>query len=220
VLCVTLRRALGTCLAGDPGLVPINGRASVLHTRELLSVVLADVGTCRCRHSQAAVARRERGDSRRSHVTAQVLSSHMLTVVLDTNVLVAALLRGGGTGRAVLRACLQGQYQPVLGPALLAEYEDVLGRSELFADSVLSTKERGEVFDGLMSRCRWVEVFYAWRPNLPDEADNHLIELAVAAQADAIVTRNLRDVARGELKFPTLRVLTPEQCLEAFPCPP
>jgi hypothetical protein len=42
----------------------------------------------------------------------------------------------------------------------------------------------------------------------------------VAAQADAIVTRNLRDVARGELKFPKLRVLTPEQCLEAFPCRP
>lgn len=39
-------------------------------------------------------------------------------------------------------------------------------------------------------------MFYAWRPNLPDEADKHLIELAVAAQADAIVTRNLRDVSR------------------------
>lgn len=57
----------------------------------------------------------------------------------------------------------------------------------LIADSVLSAKERGEVFDGLMIRCRWVEVFYAWRPNLPDEADNHLIELAEAARADAIV---------------------------------
>ncbi|GMV45417.1 MAG: hypothetical protein AMXMBFR66_08150 [Pseudomonadota bacterium] len=90
----------------------------------------------------------------------------------------------------------------------------------MFAGSVLSAKERGEVFDGLMSRCRWVEVFYAWRPNLPDEGDNHLIELGVAAQAGAIVTRNLRDVARGELMFPPLRVLTPEQCLEAFPCPP
>ena len=144
----------------------------------------------------------------------------MPTVVLDTNVLVAALLRGGGSARAVLRACLRGQYQPVLGPALLAEYEDVLGRSELFASSVLTTRERGHVLDGLMKRCRWVEVFYAWRPNLPDEADNHLIELAVAAWADAIVTRNLRDVARGELKFPSLRVLTPEHCLEAFPCPP
>ena len=153
-------------------------------------------------------------------MTAQALSSIMVTVVLGTNALVAALLRNGGTGRALLRACLQGQYQPVLGPALLAEYEDVLSRSGLFADSVLSAKERAEVFDGLLNRCRWVEVFYAWRPNLPDEADNHLIELAVAAQADVIVTRNLRDVARGELKFPTLRVLSPEQCLETFPCPP
>ena len=50
------------------------------------------------------------------------------------------------------------------------------------------------------------------------EADSPLIELGVAAQAEAIVTRNLRDVARGELKFPSLRVLTPEQCMEVFPC--
>lgn len=119
----------------------------------------------------------------------------------------------------VLRACLRGQYQPVLGAALFAEYEDVLGRSDLFADSVLSAKESDEVFDGFLNRCRWVEVFYAWRPNLPDEADNHLIELGVAAQADAIVTCNVRDLSRGELKFPSLRVLTPEQCLEVFPCP-
>ena len=144
----------------------------------------------------------------------------MVTVVLDTNVLVAALLRVGGPRRAVLCARLQGLYQPVLRPALLAQYEANLGHSALFADSVLSVKERGEVFDGLMNRWRWVEVFYAWRPNRPDEADNHLIELAVAPQADAIVTRNLRDVARGELKFPALRVLSPEQCLEAFPCLP
>jgi putative PIN family toxin of toxin-antitoxin system len=144
----------------------------------------------------------------------------MPTVLVDTNVLVAALLRGGGSSRAVLRACLTGQYRLVLGPALLSEYEDVLGRADLFSGSVLSAKERNEVFDGFLHRCRWVEVFYAWRPNLPDEADNHLIELAVAAQADAIVTRNLRDVSRGELKFPSLKVLTPEQCLEVFPCQP
>jgi hypothetical protein len=30
-------------------------------------------------------------------------------------------------------------------------------------------------------------MFYAWRPNLPDEADNHSIELAMAAQADAMM---------------------------------
>ena len=144
----------------------------------------------------------------------------MPIVVLDTNIMVAALLRRGGSARAVLRACLSGQYQPVLGPALMAKYEDVLGRTDLFTDSVLSAKERDEVFDGFLNRCRWVEVFFAWRPNLPDEADNHLIELGVAARADAIITRNLRDISHGELKFPSLRVLTPEHCLEAFPCPP
>ena len=142
----------------------------------------------------------------------------MPTIVLDTNILVAVMLRGGNTALEVLRACLNAQYEPVLGPALLAEYEDVLGRTELFATSALSLKERSEVLDGFLNRCRWVEVFYAWRPNLPDEADNHLIELGVAAQADVIVTRNLRDVSHGELNFPSLRVLTPEQCLEVFPC--
>nr|WP_266007182.1 PIN domain-containing protein [Paucibacter sp. PLA-PC-4] len=96
----------------------------------------------------------------------------------------------------------------------------MLGRAELFVDSPLSPKERGDVFDGFLNRCRWVEVFYAWRPNLPDEADNHLIELAVAAQANVIVTRNLRDLAQGELKFPALRILPPEHCLEVFPCQP
>jgi hypothetical protein len=46
------------------------------------------------------------------------------------------------------------------------------------------------------------------------------IQLDVAAQADAIATRNLRDASRGELKFASLRFLTPEQCLEVFPYPP
>jgi putative PIN family toxin of toxin-antitoxin system len=142
------------------------------------------------------------------------------TIVLDTDVLVAALLRRGGIARAVLRACVNDRCQPVIGPALLAEYEDVLGREGLFADSVLTAKERDVVLDALLARCRWVEVFYAWRPNLPDEADNHLIELAVAAQADAIVTRNVRDLARGELKFPSVKILTPAQFLETLPCPP
>ena len=59
------------------------------------------------------------------------------------------------------------------------------------------------------SRCRWVRVYYLWRPNLPDEADNHLIELAVAGGAEVIVTHNQRDFSRTELRFPGLRVLTP-----------
>lgn len=57
-------------------------------------------------------------------------------------------------------------------------------------------------------------VYYGWRPNLPDESDNHLIELALAGGAAAIVTHNVRDVGRGELPLGLLRVLTPAQFLE------
>ena len=59
-------------------------------------------------------------------------------------------------------------------------------------------------------------VYYGWRPNLPDEGDNHLIELALAGGAQAIVTHNLRDLRGGELQLGTLRVMTPAQCLEEW----
>lgn len=144
----------------------------------------------------------------------------MISVVIDTNILVSALLRHGSVSRRILRACLMGDYEPLIGAALFSEYEDVLSRDALWKSSLLASEQRVEVFDGFLSMCRWVEVFFAWRPNLPDEADNHLVELAVAGNAKAIVTRNIRDLARGELRFPSLKILTPEQCLKAYPCLP
>ncbi|MFM9912573.1 MAG: putative toxin-antitoxin system toxin component, PIN family [Methylophilaceae bacterium] len=81
----------------------------------------------------------------------------------------------------------------------------------------MSHSERMEVFRGFLAICQWTEVFYAWRPNLPDEADNHLVELAVAGGASAIVTRNIKDLTKGELRFPQVKILLPEQCLEVFP---
>lgn len=142
----------------------------------------------------------------------------MKIVVIDTNVLVSALPGQGGMSRRVMRACLAGELQPVLGPALLAEYEDVFSRTLLWKDALASPTEREAVLNAFLSKCRWVEVFFAWRPNLPDEADNHLIELALAAQAEAIITKNLRDLTRGELKFPSVRILTPKEPWEHVLC--
>ena len=122
--------------------------------------------------------------------------------------------------RRFVRACLFGDYQPLIGAALFAECEDVLSRDALWVDSLLPARKRREVCDGFLSVCRWVEVFLVWRPNLTDEADNHLVELAMAGNATAIVTRNTRDPARGELRFPSVKIWTPEQCLETYPCRP
>ena len=61
-----------------------------------------------------------------------------------------------------------------------------------------------------------MRIYFLWRPNLPDEADNHLVELAVAGGSDAIVTNHTRDVRRGELSFPHLQILTPAQFLKTI----
>ena len=100
-----------------------------------------------------------------------------------------------------------------MGNALFHEYEEVLSRGELFRGSVLDGREREQLLDGFMNVCRWVSIHYLWRPNLPDEADNHLIELAVAGQARWLITGNKKDIATGELAFPGLRVVTPREYL-------
>jgi putative PIN family toxin of toxin-antitoxin system len=134
-------------------------------------------------------------------------------IVVDTNVFIGACL-GAGAAASVVRLCLTGQLRPLMGAALLAEYEDVLSREELMQGSRLTRDERDVLFDIFAARCEWTRVYFAWRPNLPDEADNHLIELAVAGAATFVVSRNLRDLKRGELRFPGLRCLEPVALLK------
>ncbi len=55
---------------------------------------------------------------------------------------------------------------------------------------------------------------YLWRANLPDAGDNHVLELAVAANAEAIVTHNPKDFLHAELRFAQLRILTPADLLK------
>ena len=128
---------------------------------------------------------------------------------MDTNVFVAATTSTRGASREVLRRCLLGRYDPLMSQALFAEYESVLARPGLFRRSPVSNEERHALWTAIISRCLWVRVYYLWRPNLPDEADNHVVELAVAGNAEAIVTHNTRDFRRNELRFPGLTVVTP-----------
>ncbi len=139
-----------------------------------------------------------------------------MRIVLDTNVFVATLLSPRGKNREAIRVCLKGDAEPLFGTALFHEHEDLLGRQDLMRKSPLTAAERRGLFEAQISVSEWVKIYYLWRPNLPDEGDNHLIELAVAGGADAIVTNNVGDLKSGELLFPDLSIWTPTQFLEAI----
>lgn len=137
-------------------------------------------------------------------------------VVVDTNVFVGAMLNTkSGSNREVLRRCLQGKIQPLIGAALFHEYEDLLDRDQPLAKSPLSPDERRELFAAFLSVCEWIKVYYLWRPHLPDEGDNHLVELAVAGGAEVVITHNVKHLRHGELRFPELRVMTPSQFIKS-----
>ena len=148
-------------------------------------------------------------------MTAHVPSLSMATkVVIDTSVFVAALIGRGGPNREGLRRCLRGTYQPLMGNALIAEYEDVVARPRIRELCPVKPAEVQDLLEAFCSVCEWVPIYYLLRPNLADEGDNHLLELAAAGNASWVVTNNVRDFSRPELVLPGISVITPEQLLQ------
>lgn len=136
-----------------------------------------------------------------------------IRVVVDTNVLVAGLIGGKGPNREILRRCLQGELQPSIGNALYLEYQDLLNRENIQALCQQTSISLMEFLDGFARVCTLVDARYLWRPNLRDEADNHLVELAIAAGVDYIITNNVQDFALPELKHLGYEVITPEELM-------
>lgn len=136
-----------------------------------------------------------------------------MRLVVDTNVLIGAVMSAAAENREVLRRCLDGRDIALIGPALYAEYRSVLSRPELFRKAPIAGAERDQLFDAFCASAEWVTTYFLWRPNLPDEADNHLIELAANGNGQYVVTWDVRHLRRGELSFPRLKVVTPREYL-------
>lgn len=111
--------------------------------------------------------------------------------VIDTNVLYAGLYSAMGASYQILRRIERGQVTPLLSTTLVFEYEEVLKRGHLALG--LSAQDVEDVLDGLCSRAEFRKIHFLWRPQLSDPKDDHILELAVAADGVDIVTHNVKD---------------------------
>jgi putative PIN family toxin of toxin-antitoxin system len=135
-----------------------------------------------------------------------------LQVVLDTSVLVAAIRSTRGASFRVLQLVGDVRWKLNLSPGLLFEYEEI---ARPLVKKYWAQPERlDDLLDYLVSTANRPRISYAWRPILRDADDDMILELAIAARANFIVTHNLRDFTRAE-RF-GVGVLTPAEFLRTL----
>jgi len=139
--------------------------------------------------------------------------SYSMKVVIDTSVWISVLIKKGSGARELLRLVFQDKIAPQMSEPLFREYESVMKRKKIQTHTPLSKEEQYELFNAFLSKCHWNDIYYTWRPNLKDENDNFLVELAVASGARAIITYNLKDFTNAELVFDHT-ITTPEKFMK------
>ena len=133
----------------------------------------------------------------------------MLRVVLDTNVLVAAVRSRRGAAFALLSRVGTQEFDIALSVPLVLEYEEALLRQ--LGETALRRSDVEVIIDYLCAVGKHQEIYFLWRPFLQDPEDDMVLELAVAAECEAIVTFNKRDFGGAEMFG--IRVLGPIELL-------
>lgn len=116
----------------------------------------------------------------------------MKRIVIDTNVLVAALRSRQGASYALLQRVDTGRFEHVVSVPLVMEWESVLSRPAMVP---LSEPQVQDVIDYLCATAIRQNIHFLWRPRLPDPQDDMVLEAAVNGACDTVVTHNVRDFA-------------------------
>ncbi len=116
-----------------------------------------------------------------------------MRVVLDTNVLVSAILSPGGPAHRVVQLALRGDLQLFVDRRMVMEYREVLTRGEF----EFSPKVVEELLEALLVEAQ--EVVPEPIPGrFVDETDRAFLEVAVAGQVEAVITSNVRHFRMAE----------------------
>jgi len=131
-------------------------------------------------------------------------------VVLDTNVFISALRSKRGASHQLLRLVGKGKFEIELSVPLVLEYEAIAKRQS--RQLGLSHADIDDILDFVCRVGRHHAIHFLWRPRLRDPGDDMVLELAVEAEAEFIVTFNIRDFS-GAQDF-GVRAIRPQALLE------
>lgn len=135
-----------------------------------------------------------------------------MRIVLDTDVVVAAMRSPRGASAELLRRIDGGRAVMLLTVALALEYEAICTLAEHRLASGLSASEAAVYVDGLIALAEPVRAFFRWRPQLRDPGDELVLEAAVNGQADAIVTFSESHLREARKSF-GIEVMRPAEAL-------
>jgi predicted nucleic acid-binding protein len=125
-------------------------------------------------------------------------------------VIIAALRSKRGASSKLLSLLGTGLFDIHDSVPLVLEYEDVIQRQR--ASLGLSNRDVSDFINALCTSAQHHEIYFLWRPFLSDANDELILELAVSAQCDYIVTHNLSDFKDIE-KF-GIKAITPGEFLQ------
>jgi predicted nucleic acid-binding protein len=124
---------------------------------------------------------------------------------------VAAARSRQGASFALVSSIPCAEFQPCLSVGLYAEWHDVLTRPENIPAG-LCTEDVVAFLRFLASQSHLQEIHFLWRPFLPDPDDDLVLELALAANCEYIITHNVADF-RGSQQL-GVQVITPRNFLK------
>ncbi len=134
-------------------------------------------------------------------------------VVMDTNVLIAALRSRTGASARVLREIQQSRIEIQLSVPLHFQYVTLVARQ--LDELCYSTREVAGILAYLRDVATLHELYFLIRPGLVDPGDDMILELASKSRAEFIVTHNARHFAGAAERY-GVTVVRPIQLLEAL----
>ncbi len=132
-------------------------------------------------------------------------------IVIDTNVILAAQRSRRGASAKLMSLIGTGCFEVHVSSPLVLEYEEVLLRQKSVLG--LTYDDVTDLVDAICALAnRRKSIYFLWRPQLLDADDEFVLELAVAAKCDYVVTYNKKDFS-GAAEF-GIEVLDPKELLK------